>query len=269
MGLEVATYIHELVATNPLGGSDPKSQGDDHFHLIKSTLQNTFPNIEGEITLTHLQINQAAVKTDQNNFSATQRVIGTINPTTGSGLELQFAAGVGTIVSYNRDASAYLPLQLYGSTVTVGLTGSTSQVNLVATDEINLTATNEVFVDTFNLKTLVAGTYTPSAFNGINCGVTPNKHFYSRVGNIVTVSGSTAINITSGGGTSTSFELSLPIASDFTLTVDAAGQGSNDDTGAETIRINANTANNRAGIFFNAVSTGLGTLFYTFQYEVK
>lgn len=43
MGLETATFISELVPSNP-AGTDPKSQGDDHLRLIKQVLQNTFPN---------------------------------------------------------------------------------------------------------------------------------------------------------------------------------------------------------------------------------
>lgn len=44
MGLETGTFISDLVPTNPIGPSDPKSQGDDHLRLIKNTAQNTFPN---------------------------------------------------------------------------------------------------------------------------------------------------------------------------------------------------------------------------------
>lgn len=43
MGLESATYVSDLVNTNPVGG-DPVSQGDDHLRLLKATLQSTFPN---------------------------------------------------------------------------------------------------------------------------------------------------------------------------------------------------------------------------------
>lgn len=57
MGLETATYIHQLDPNNPVGGSDPKSQGDDHFHVIKETLQNTFPNVEGEVSASHTELN--------------------------------------------------------------------------------------------------------------------------------------------------------------------------------------------------------------------
>lgn len=42
MGLEVATYVSELVSTNPLS-SDLASTSDDHHRLVKSTLKATFP----------------------------------------------------------------------------------------------------------------------------------------------------------------------------------------------------------------------------------
>lgn len=59
MGLEAATYIHELVASNPAGG-DPRQQGDDHIRTIKGALKNTFPNISGPMTRTHTELNAAA-----------------------------------------------------------------------------------------------------------------------------------------------------------------------------------------------------------------
>lgn len=46
MGLETGTYIDELVTTNPII-SDPRSEGDDHFRLIKNVLKNTFPGFAG------------------------------------------------------------------------------------------------------------------------------------------------------------------------------------------------------------------------------
>src|SRR5258706_7973472 len=42
MSLETATFINELVSTNPIGASDLRSQGDDHLRLVKSVLKNTF-----------------------------------------------------------------------------------------------------------------------------------------------------------------------------------------------------------------------------------
>lgn len=42
--LESATYISQLVATNPIT-TDEISQGDDHLRLVKSVLQTQFPNL--------------------------------------------------------------------------------------------------------------------------------------------------------------------------------------------------------------------------------
>ena len=44
MGLETASYISQLVDTNPVVG-DPVGEGDDHLRLIKTVLQTQFPNL--------------------------------------------------------------------------------------------------------------------------------------------------------------------------------------------------------------------------------
>ena len=56
MALESTTYIDGLVTTNPTG-TDPRSQGDDHLRLVKSTLRSTFPNVAGAMTATHTELN--------------------------------------------------------------------------------------------------------------------------------------------------------------------------------------------------------------------
>lgn len=56
MALETGTYISDLVATNPTS-TDPKSQGDDHIRLVKSTIKATFPNITGAVSSTQDQLN--------------------------------------------------------------------------------------------------------------------------------------------------------------------------------------------------------------------
>ena len=57
MGLETAEFIDGLVDTNPIGALDPKSQGDDHLRLLKSTIQNTFPNLTEAMTATSAELN--------------------------------------------------------------------------------------------------------------------------------------------------------------------------------------------------------------------
>ena len=61
MALESATYINGLVAANPTA-TDPKSQGDDHIRLLKSTIQATFPSITGAVTATQTELNQIGAK---------------------------------------------------------------------------------------------------------------------------------------------------------------------------------------------------------------
>lgn len=56
MGLEVTTTISGLVATNPVGATDTKSQGDDHLRLIKNVLKTTFPNFTGVLSSSHTAI---------------------------------------------------------------------------------------------------------------------------------------------------------------------------------------------------------------------
>lgn len=56
MALETGTYISDLVATNP-PGTDDRSTADDHIRLIKSTLQNTFPNINGAMNASEEELN--------------------------------------------------------------------------------------------------------------------------------------------------------------------------------------------------------------------
>lgn len=74
MGLEVATYINQLVTTNPVGASDPVSQGDDHLRLLKTVLKNTFPNLTGAMTMTQAQLNAAAQTNVGNTFTAIQTI---------------------------------------------------------------------------------------------------------------------------------------------------------------------------------------------------
>ena len=56
MGLEAATYISDLVQSNPTG-LDEVNKGDDHLRLIKSVLQNTFPNADGAYNFTDTEAN--------------------------------------------------------------------------------------------------------------------------------------------------------------------------------------------------------------------
>ena len=57
MALETASFINGLVTTNPTA-TDPKSEGDDHIRLLKSTIKATFPNVTGAVTPTQAELNR-------------------------------------------------------------------------------------------------------------------------------------------------------------------------------------------------------------------
>lgn len=59
MGLEAATYISDLVSTNPVVG-DQVSVGDDHIRLIKAAIKATFPNINGAVSATDEELSLLA-----------------------------------------------------------------------------------------------------------------------------------------------------------------------------------------------------------------
>jgi hypothetical protein len=56
MALETATFINQLNPANP-SPTDLIGQGDDHIRLLKSVLQETFPNITGAVTLDQDELN--------------------------------------------------------------------------------------------------------------------------------------------------------------------------------------------------------------------
>lgn len=74
-GLESATYISDLVSSNPLS-SDLASTADDHIRLLKSTIKTTFPNINNAVTVTDEQLNAVGAS----------GVTGSANPTGTIGL---------------------------------------------------------------------------------------------------------------------------------------------------------------------------------------
>lgn len=56
MPLETGTYLSDLVVTNP-AHTDGLNAADGHLRLIKQALKNTFPNINGAVSLTDEQLN--------------------------------------------------------------------------------------------------------------------------------------------------------------------------------------------------------------------
>jgi hypothetical protein len=54
MSLETASYVANLIATNP-DGADPRNTADDHIRLLKAALVRTFPKLDGAVSLSSVQ----------------------------------------------------------------------------------------------------------------------------------------------------------------------------------------------------------------------
>ena len=77
MALElfIGKYIDDLVPANPVGGTDPKSQGDDHIGGIKLVLQNTFPALSGIMNCSEVELNYLYDVTPGNNAASKAPVL--------------------------------------------------------------------------------------------------------------------------------------------------------------------------------------------------
>jgi hypothetical protein len=239
MGLETATYIHELVNTNPVGATDTKAQGDDHIRLLKTTLSNTFPNVEGAVTASHAELN-------------------ILDGLTASTTELNFIDGVTSAVQTQLDNlnTNKLATNGNGSNVT-NLNASNIATGTIAAARLPYTFDH--------------AQSTPTGATGLNSsGITVLPHQYSRVGNIVTISGGANLTVTNGSNILTSFVINPPIASDFTATTNAnGGGGSNSSGGSSAAWVNASPSTNQLEITFRSTTVGVHSIFYTAQYIVQ
>lgn len=123
-----------------------------------------------------------------------------------------------------------------------------------------------------NLSTLAggltSGTYTPSLSNTTNVtSSTPIVCHYTRVGNQVTVTGSAGVVTTLA--VATVLSISLPVASNFGATTDAAGIGQATSAIATNAYVQANATSDLAELTFIGLSVGgSGTLYFSFTYTV-
>jgi hypothetical protein len=121
---------------------------------------------------------------------------------------------------------------------------------------------------------LAAGTYTPtrSAETNLDANVTPTEAQWMRVGNTVTVSGRvTGVDPTTIV-TETSFEMSLPVASNFGAVEDSAGisvhKGSAGAFGIDLAEIVGSVSNDTVIVRWVSAETTSQDWTYTFTYQV-
>lgn len=141
MGLETGTYISDLVVTNPVS-SDPKSQGDDHFRLIKSTVKTTFPNITGAVTGTQSELNildGATLSTAELNIldgaTLSTAELNLLDGVTATTTEINYIDGVTSAIQTQMDLKAPLASPvLTGTPVAPTATTGTSSTQIATTE---------------------------------------------------------------------------------------------------------------------------------------
>lgn len=114
------------------------------------------------------------------------------------------------------------------------------------------------------------GTYTPTLTNGANvASSTPSQCQWSRTGNVITVSGRVDIACTAAANTLTVVGMSLPVASNLTLSGNLAGGGAIGQTTYQTFICLGDTTNDRATLQFLSNGTTSAAAFFSFTYLVQ
>ncbi len=119
MGLESATYINQLVITNPVGGVDDYATADDHLRLIKAVLKGQFPNF------TALAMNASVVELN--------RLVG-ITSGVQSQLDGKSATGHGHTLADISDSGALAPLNSVNTGEITNAAVSLAKMANMATD---------------------------------------------------------------------------------------------------------------------------------------
>jgi len=168
-------------------------------------------------------------------------------------------------------ATAYsFMLNPLGGNVLIGSTTDNGAYKLQVTGGISATGNVGINGD-ISASNLASGPYTPSltaAANNTSPSISGAK--YSRVGNIVTVSGNVTINVTAAS-TNTVVGVALPIPSNFTLNDDVTGTlTALNSYGQQQLVTIANSTSDRIDLsFFSGSTTGANTFYFICQYIIK
>lgn len=144
------------------------------------------------------------------------------------------------------------------------ITGTANQITVTNGDGVSGNPTLSLPVGT-----ILTGTYTPTGFASTNVdSVTPGVAWYARIGDKCIGGGLVTVDFTAGGGLASDWGLSLPIASAFANSTDAAGSGGNFSANASPMALQANATNDR--FFCRAYSPNAlaNSYAYTFIYTI-
>lgn len=155
MALETGTYINSLVSSNP-PQSDSLTQAAGHLRLIKSTLLNSFPNITGECSATHTELNGAGAAFTAGSFVPA----GAIIPYAGA------SAPTGYLLCYGQALSRTTYATLFTAISTNWGTGDGSTTfnvpdlrDRMLVGKANMGGTDAAIIDSLLTSTTLGATY--------------------------------------------------------------------------------------------------------------
>jgi hypothetical protein len=251
--------------------------------IIATTLKGTTATISGNQTIGGT-LGVTGVATFSNRIDALSTLAGTgigdIYNYSATGFGVRISAGNSSnyallvrdylgssLLNVNSSTVAITPNTTIGGTL--GVTGAITGSNLSGTGTRMVEASSTGLLSA--TKIVDAGTYTPTATAIQNTsGITASVAQYTRIGNIVTVSGSVAF--TQGASTgATQIDLTLPIASTFTTASQLAGtandwEQSNQQSG---VMKSINTGTKARFYFVTSTSSALTyDFYYTYTYQI-
>ncbi len=190
MSLEVATYISELVATNPVGAVDDYATADDHLRLIKSVLQSQFPNLTAAaVNPTVAEFNNiAGLSVDLSTLVATAVELNKLAGFSGTAADIELLAGqqAGGLTAADLTKLAAIVASAAEIDNLDGYTGNTADLNIVAGAAAGgLTAAELLFVagvtsdiqTQFGGKAPTAHAHTGSEISALDTGDTTTGIF--------------------------------------------------------------------------------------------
>ena len=180
MALESASYLNDLVTSNPVGSTDSKSEGDDHLRLLKSVLKATFPNLAGRTG--RIQGKTASYNAVANDNTSVIVFTAGTTPTLGTAVAASSLGNGWNILCIN----------VSGSTVTIDPNGSET-VNGGATQDIDDDYVAFIWCDGSNFYAIVLPLVPPAAIatnvpTGAMlpyCGATAPSGFVLAAGNTI------------------------------------------------------------------------------------
>ncbi len=144
------------------------------------------------------------------------------------------------------------------------LTGTANQITVSNGDGVSGDPTFSLPVGN-----LASGTFTPTGTAGTNvASISTSPCWYIRMGSIVMGGGTVTATFTAGGSATSGWGISLPIASNFALSTDAAGSGVDSTRVANGVAIFADATNDTLSFQTFAPGANSNSYHFTFIYTI-